>query len=322
VLRKLAYATCALALFVVVGLPWLLSFAVTKAGTRCERATSGNWACERERTDTPAAEGAQFEDVSFTSADGNRLSGWYLPASTPRAVQIVMTHGLFRSRYEMLGRGVALWRAGYGVLLYDLRRHGRSAAEFSTVGYDERHDVAAAVRFVRARAPGQPIALLGVSMGAAATLLAAADAAAEPDIIAVVAESSFLSFADTVRHHVALIRLPRGLSLPAFPFATLLIKFTAWRMGFRAEDFDLVRAVRRIRCPVLFIGGGRDQRMPNETVLEPLYAAAAHPLKRKLVVADATHGRAYDTDPAAYTAAVREFLAAAEQAAGARAAGL
>src|SRR5207237_7602569 len=92
VLRKLAYTVCALALLIVVGLPWLLSFAVTKAGTRPD---------ERRRTDTPAAQGATYEDVTFTSVDGNQLSGWYLPARAHN-VTVVLTHGLFRSRYEML----------------------------------------------------------------------------------------------------------------------------------------------------------------------------------------------------------------------------
>jgi predicted MFS family arabinose efflux permease/pimeloyl-ACP methyl ester carboxylesterase len=308
VLRKLAYVVCALVLLIVVGLPLLLSFAVTKAGTRPG---------ERERRDTPTAAGATYEDVSFTSVDGNQLSGWYLPART-HAVNVILTHGLFRSRYEMLARGLDLWRAGYGVLLYDLRRHGHSPAEFSTIGYEERHDVEAATKFVRARAPGQKIVLMGVSMGAAATLLAAAESAQEQDIIAVVAESSFLSFADTVRHHVSLIHLPRGVGVPAFPFATLLLEFTAWRMNFRVDDFDLRRAVGQIQRPILFIGSSRDVRMPNETVLEPLYAAALNPLKRKLIVAGetATHGHAYDTDPAGYIKAVTDFLQAAEQAAG------
>ena len=305
VLRKLAYTVCALVLLIIVGLPWLLSFAVTKAGTRPD---------ERRRTDTPAEQGATYEDVTFTSVDGNQLSGWYLPARTHN-VTIVLTHGLFRSRYEMLDRGLALWRAGYGVLLYDLRRHGRSPAEFSTIGYDERHDVEAAAAFVRARAPGQKIVLMGVSMGAAATLLAAAEMQNDRDIIAVVAEASFLSFADTVRHHVSLIRLPRGVGVPAFPFAVLLIKFTAWRMNFRAADFDVLRAVRQVRQPVLFIGSERDVRMPNETVLEPLYAAAPSLLKRKFIAADATHGRASEADPAGYQAAVLDFLKAAEAAA-------
>jgi pimeloyl-ACP methyl ester carboxylesterase len=297
--RKLALVVVALVLVVTVGLPWLLSFAITKAGTRPD---------ERRRTDTPAAHGANFEPVSFVSTDGNTLSGWYLPArdGEGRRVTFILTHGLFRSRYEMLERGLALWRAGYGVLLYDLRRHGASAAEFSTIGYDERHDVAAAYKFVRGRAPEQRIVLMGVSMGAAATLLAASEIQDEK-LLGIVAESSFLSFADTARHHVGLTRLP------TFPFATLLIKFTAWRLNFAAEDYDLVRAVRKISRPVLFIGGTKDVRMPVATVLEPLYAAAQNPLRRKFIVEGATHGRAYDESPDAYVKAVNEFVEAIEQ---------
>jgi predicted MFS family arabinose efflux permease/pimeloyl-ACP methyl ester carboxylesterase len=304
IVRKLVYVVCVLALVIVVGLPWLLSFAVTKAGTRPD---------ERRRTDTPAAAGATYEDVSFASVDGNQLSGWYLPART-HAVTVVLTHGLFRSRYELLERGLELWRAGYGVLLYDLRRHGRSTGEFSTIGYDERHDVSAAARFVRARAPGQKIVLMGVSMGAAATLLAAAEERDAPDIIAVVAESSFLSFADTVRRHVALFITPRT-GLPAAPLSFALTNLTAWRMNFSATDFDVLRAAGRVRQPVLFIGGGQDVRMPNETVLAPLYAAAPNPQKRELIISAAAHGRAYDTDPARYMTSVLEFIQAAEAAA-------
>jgi predicted MFS family arabinose efflux permease/pimeloyl-ACP methyl ester carboxylesterase len=297
--RKLAAVVLALVLIATVGLPWLLSFAITKAGTRPG---------ERDRTDTPAAHGATYESVSFTSTDGNTLSGWYLPASGAgqrRGVTFVMTHGLFRSRYEMLERGLALWREGYGVLLYDLRRHGASAAEFSTIGYDERHDVAAAFRFVRAREPANGVMLLGVSMGAAATLLAASEIQDEK-LLGVVAESSFLSFADTVRHHVRLLRLP------TFPFATLLIKFTSWRLNFAAEDYDLRRAVGKISRPVLFIGGAKDVRMPTAAVLEPLYAAAQGAGKRKFIVEGAAHGRAYDESPESYVKAVDEFVESIE----------
>jgi predicted MFS family arabinose efflux permease/pimeloyl-ACP methyl ester carboxylesterase len=299
VARKLAAVVLALVLVVSVGLPWLLSFAITKAGTRPG---------ERDRTDTPAAHGANFEAVSFTSTDGNTLSGWYLPSSgatAARGVTFVLTHGLFRSRYEMLERGLALWREGYGVLLYDLRRHGASPAEFSTIGYNERRDVAAAFSFVRAREPGNRVVLMGVSMGAAATLLAASEIQDEK-LLGVVAESSFLSFADTTRHHVRL------LGLPAFPFATLLIKFTAWRLNFAAADYDLLRAAAKISRPVLFIGGTKDVRMPNATVLEPLYAAARGAGKRKFIVEGAAHGRAYDESPQNYARAVNEFVESIE----------
>jgi predicted MFS family arabinose efflux permease/pimeloyl-ACP methyl ester carboxylesterase len=295
--RRLAVTALCLVLFVSVVLPYMLSFLITKAGTRPG---------ERDRVDTPTAQGATFENVTFTSVDGNQLSGWYLP-SGQKPVTIIMTHGLFRSRYEMLDRGVALWREGYDVLLYDLRRHGHSRAEFSTIGYDERHDVTAALKFVRERAPDNKVVLMGVSMGAAATLMAAAE---ESDrLMAVVAESSFLSFSDTVRHHVGLA------GLPAFPFATLLVRFTAWRLNFNPSDFDLLQAVSKIKCPILFIGGGADRRMPNESVLEPLYRAASNPLKRKFIVPGAQHGHAYDRDEEskdAYIKAFTDFLQAAE----------
>lgn len=275
--RRVAIAVLCLVLFVCVVLPFMLSFLITKAGTRPG---------ERDRTDTPAAQGATFENVTFTSSDGNQLSGWYLPSRDKR-VTIIMTHGMFRSRYEMLERGVALWREGYGVLLYDLRRHGQSRAEFSTIGFNERHDVTAALTFMRERAPENKIVLMGVSMGAAATLLAAAE---NTGLMAVVAESSFLSFSDTVRHHVQLAKLP------AFPFAPLLIRFTAWRMNFNPADFDLLQAVKKIECPILFIGGTSDRRMPNASVLEPLFAAARNPLKQKFIVEGAEHGHAFDKD--------------------------
>jgi fermentation-respiration switch protein FrsA (DUF1100 family) len=55
--------------------------------------------------------------------------------------------------------------------------------------------------------------------------------------------------------------------------------------------------------------------MPNESVLEPLYAAASHPLKRKFIVADAQHGHAFDKDDesrAAYIKAFTDFLQTVE----------
>jgi fermentation-respiration switch protein FrsA (DUF1100 family) len=50
-------------------------------------------------------------------------------------------------------------------------------------------------------------------------------------------------------------------------------------------------------------------------VLEPLFAAAGNPLKRKLIVAGAQHGHAYDRDDAArveYVRAITDFLRAIE----------
>ncbi len=275
-------------LMIGVGLPYVAGVALTKAQTRPD---------ERRRSDTPATLGAQYESVTFESS-GIPLTGWYLPAQT-RPVTLILTHGLFRSRYEMLERGVAFWKLGYGVLLYDVRRHGRSRGEFSTVGYVERRDVRAAVEFVRRRAPYNRIVLLGVSMGAAASLLAANESL---EVAAVVSESSFRSFRDAVANDIRL------LGLPTWPLAPVLTHTIAWRMGFAVGDFDLERAARQLTVPVLFIGGERDRRMPVETTLEPLYRAAQHPASRKLVIGGAAHGEAYVVSPQRYIEAIDGFI--------------
>lgn len=285
----------ALILIVVVVLPWTVSFLITKANTRPD---------ERSRIDTPDKYGAEYKAVEFKSSDGNKLLGWYLPSRTEK-ITFIMTHGMFRSRYEMLDRSIDLWKLGYGVLLYDLRHHRQSSGEFSSLGFYERNDVIAAAKFAKEQAPDNKLVLMGVSMGAAATLMASTEIAQSPlskEILAVVAESSFLSFRDTVYHHCDLA------NIPTFPFGFVLANLTAWRMNFRVSDFDLSEAVKKIPYPILFIGSSADKRMPNETVLEPLYKAAANPNKAKYIVNGATHGKAYELSQKDYVKAVTDFI--------------
>lgn len=288
-LRRIAVAMVGTIVFLAIALPWSLSFLVTKAWTRPN---------ERNLPDTPAIYGVGYEDVSFKSVDGNQLSGWFLPG-TDRGVTIVMSHGLFRSRFELLHRGADLAKDGYGVLIYDFRRHGKSPGEFCTLGYEERRDVEAAIAYARDRTPENRIVLFGVSMGAAATLLAASETSG---IAAVIADSSFLSLQHTIYHHLALAHIP------VYPFAPMLVWFTSLRMSYLPGQFDVADAVRHTSCPILFIGGSSDVRMPIETVLDPLYDASTSPLKEKFIVTDATHGHAYDQDPAGYVNAVNTFL--------------
>ena len=161
------------------------------------------------RHETPADFQAEYKDVEFQTSDGVKISAWLMPSRANRAT-IIYSHGLFRSRREFLERAVELWRLGYGALLYDSRNHGESGPARVTLGYIERLDAEAAVRYLREEVRTQDrIALFGISMGAATALLAAAET---PEVAAVISDSSFLSFRDTTDHHVRLF-----LRLPAFP---------------------------------------------------------------------------------------------------------
>ncbi len=290
-LKWIALTLFVLALvFVFLVAPYLLARLVTSAGTR---------PMDRRIQTTPADFQLAYEDATFAASDGPQLKGWYLGGGQ-RGVSIACAHGLFRSRRELLDRGVFLRRAGYNVLLFDSRRHGESGGERVTLGFKERLDVDAALSLLRERAPSDRLALVGVSMGAAACLLAAAE---RPQVAAVVADSSFLSIEHAVVHHLKLI-----FGLPRFPLGDELLFFIQQRGGFRGEDFDIEKAVERIGDrPILFIAGSSDQRMPVE-IQERLYRAARSRNSRLLVVEGAGHGAAYRTNPSLYQEAVLAFL--------------
>jgi fermentation-respiration switch protein FrsA (DUF1100 family) len=295
ILKRVVITLIILLVVLIFGvIPWGLAMLVTAAKTR---------PMDRKLTETPATFGLQFKDVEFQALDGVKLSGWLIPSRDKHAT-IIYSHGLFRSRRELLERAVELVRLGYGALLYDSRNHGWSGPARVGLGYNERLDVEGAVRFLRddVQTPDK-IILFGISMGATAALLAAAET---PDPAAVISDSSFLSFKDTVDHHVNMF-----LRLPSFPVANELRFFIGRRAGFDASQLNALDAVKRIGVrPILFIAAAHDRRMPPE-IAEQLYQACSSP-GRDLVIVDGpgseVHGHAFQANPKVYVERVARFL--------------
>jgi alpha-beta hydrolase superfamily lysophospholipase len=280
----------AVVVFLLVGVPYMLAVMVSRAGTRPR---------DRALTSSPADYGLEFEEVHFSSKDGVNLAGWFLSGGS-RGTVVILGHGLFRSRREVLDRASFLRQQGYDALLFDFRRHGESGGERVTLGYQERLDFEGAVDFVLERRPGAQVVLYGVSMGAAAALLAAAET---PEVAAVIADSSFLNIEHTVVHHVKLI-----FGLPHYPFASVLLFFLEMRGHFDREDFDLEKAVSALgERPLLVVAGGDDRRMPPE-LQKRLFAASRSPHKKYVVIPGAGHGAAYRVDPETYQKDLIAFL--------------
>lgn len=123
----------------------------------------------------------------------------------------------------------ALVDAGFHVVVFDLRGHGRSGGEHLGLGWLERHDVAAAVRFLLSREfqPGK-IGIHGVSYGASTSLLATATISEVGAAVgALVLDSPFANISDVVVGEIQ-----RQTGLPAFLTNALLpdIRFMARQM--------------------------------------------------------------------------------------------
>jgi fermentation-respiration switch protein FrsA (DUF1100 family) len=203
----------------------------------------------------------------------------------------------------MLPQAQFVQSLGFSSVLFELRHHGASDGHKTTFGAKEKEDVLAAVRWIRQKQPTSKILVWGISMGAASAMLAAS---ADPGIDAVICDSSYGSFRETIDHHLRLF-----FHLPPWPISNEIRSLMEWRGDFRGDEIDIFAATRNLSArPVLFVAQSEDRRVPSTTARE-LYATSSSPARRLLIVEGRRHGHAYRDHVAEYQRAALEFFQAA-----------
>lgn len=237
--------------------------------------------------------GRPARDVTFRTADGLRLAGWYVPSRNGAAV--VVSPG----RRGPVGHARLLVRHGYGVLLFDRRGEGASEGAFNAYGWGGDADLKAAVTFLRAQPGVDPdrIGGLGLSVGGEMLIETAAE---DARLRAVVAEGASVRSVkeDWDDPDVAAIRKP----LTPMLAQTAAVAVLAGRM----PPPDLLDLVGDIAPRALLLIRGLDGQ-PAEKLARTFYAAAGEP-KALWEVPGAGHTKALATAPAAYERRVVGFF--------------
>jgi fermentation-respiration switch protein FrsA (DUF1100 family) len=233
------------------------------------------------------------------------ISGWFFAsAATQPGPAIVLCHGIWTGRRECLPMALRFHAAGYNVLCFDFRAHGLSDGRFTSVGHHETNDVVGAVSYLKQRPEVDPkrIGVIGFSMGAAATIQAAARCT---DIAAIVADSAYASFVDAAKYSFRVVT-----RVPHFPMAPLAMQWAKWLVHIDANQLRPVDVIGRIGPrPIMLTHGGLDEIVPVRHAYT-LFKAAEEP-KELWVVPGAHHVGARDVDPESYFARVERFLSQA-----------
>ena len=156
----------------------------------------------RELVLTPGEIGLDWREVAFTTADGVRLDGWFLPAHAQHLGSVLFLHGNAQN-ISTTSRRLLVPAAGFDVFLFDYRGYGHSQGEPSLDGLQE--DFAAALRTLLAMPEADParIVIFGQSLGGA---IAITGLAASPDkgrVRALVVDGAFASLRALAREKLA-----------------------------------------------------------------------------------------------------------------------
>jgi dipeptidyl aminopeptidase/acylaminoacyl peptidase len=245
--------------------------------------------------------GLHPEHIQVRSADNIILDGRFFRGDRPSLV--ILASGYGDTQDQMLPIAKFLHDAGFGVLTFNSRARIPSGGQYVTLGVLEQQDLISLVRYVAGRkdVDANRIGILGISMGGATAILAAAK---DKRIRAVVDDSGF---SDAPR--VIAASFEQFIHLPAFPFAPITVSIANLRAGIDVNQVRPVDVIGEISPrPLLVIHEKDDLVVPADNSLRN-FAAARQP-KELWLVPGAEHGKAHTTAKSEYEDKVTRFFQA------------
>lgn len=248
---------------------------------------------------SPGGLGYPQEDVEFATTDGLTLRGWWSAVPDPEAV-VIVSHGYLMNRSELSPLVGLFAEHRAACLFYDFRAHGKSGGNKSFLGFREKNDVKAAVALARAKAPNAKVVLIGSSMGAASSALAAGD---DPELAdALILDCAYGKLSSAV---IGWWRFLGGNALATLLWPTTIVSMPL--AGFNPFEVDVSKALAAAGpIPVLFLHGAKDTlALPSEALRNQ--AACVGPTTL-VWLPDSGHAEGRWLHPEMYNGAISAFL--------------
>ncbi len=239
-----------------------------------------------------------FEEVSIPGELG-ALPAWLVPGASD--TWAVFVHGKGSNRREVLRILPALQQMRLPVLAFGYRNHEgapSSSDGFYRYGQTEWRDLDAAARYALEHG-ARDIVLVGYSMGGAIAVNCLFESEWATRVRGLILDSPMLDLSAAIDLGARRKGAPELL--------TGLVRWTAgWRFGVDWERLNYLRQAGRLAAPILLFHGDNDPTVP--VAVSDALAAARPDLVTYHRVQGAAHVRSWNVDPAAYEAAVTEFL--------------
>ncbi len=244
---------------------------------------------------------SEYEPIYINSKDGYRLFGKLIEHREGAKGIVIFAHGYHSScRRDLAVQIRAAYEDGYNVLLIVQRSHGLSEGRYICFGAKERYDILLWSEYISERFSGMPIALFGLSMGAA-TVMMASELPLPENVRCIIADCGFTSpkeiIANTLRTRKHIIVYPTIFFMNMW--SILLARYSYW-------EVSTVDTLKKNTRPLLLIHGELDTYVPTEMSYRNREAGAQ--IKELYVVPNAKHAQAVYFDTAGYLKKELGFL--------------
>ncbi|MDR2649307.1 MAG: alpha/beta hydrolase [Clostridiales bacterium] len=243
------------------------------------------------------AETAPNAEHRIISHDGLSLCATAYTRESPDWAVVV--HGYAGRGMQMTEAAKGFYDMGYNVLLPDCRGHGKSEGDYIGMGWHDRMDIINWAQRITEWDSGGRIVLYGLSMGAAAIMMASGETL-PGNVKCLIEDCGYTSVTEEFSYH-----LKHSLKIPKFPILNTVDLMCRRHAGYKLKEASALEQIKKCRLPILFIHGGKDYFVPTEMVYR-LYEAADCE-KELFIVPDAGHGVSGNISRKSYWEKIESF---------------
>jgi alpha-beta hydrolase superfamily lysophospholipase len=239
-----------------------------------------------------------FSTIILKTKNDISIEAWFGKTDSISKGTVILLHGLMGHKGLVLDEANAFRSLGFNVMMIDVRDHGNSGGNITTIGYKESEEVKLAYDHVK-QTGEKNIFLWGISLGAVEIIKAVSDYQLQPS--GIIIEMPFLSLQSHLKARA------RVLGFPEQPFGFLTSFWIGAEQGFNGLGFITTKYAKNINCPVLMQYGEKDELvLPYET--NAIYKAISSTNKKLVIYEDAGHELFFRKDPVTWKREVETFL--------------
>ena len=217
---------------------------------------------------TPIKYRYEFQEIKIPTKNYKNLYGWWIPTENPNNENkptIILVHGWSRNVDRTMSFIKKLHPAGYNLLAFDSRCHGRSDDDKFSSMVKFMEDIRASIDYSE-KLPNvdiNRIGVLGLSIGGAASLYAVS---LDSRIKSAVTIGAFSHPKKVMGDEF------KKRKIPYFPFVWFIFKYMEFRIGAKFDDIAPLNNIMKSNANIFLIHGINDATVPIEQANE-LYIA-------------------------------------------------